>query len=188
MQNVPKTIIIHCTDVSYRQIADQFIPCNGWHRDRDFPLSSLGNFIGYHNLITGEKNYKAREEWEVGAHCNQQENGLSMNFQSLGVCVGFDGDIEFPTPKQYELLQKQVWDWMDKYMISPSRVKFHRDYAKDKTCPGSLITQQWLTDLLTRPKPVPVTPKPEANLCTTEVVKKASAWDNLIAFIKKANQ
>lgn len=89
-----------------------------------------------------------------------------MNFQSLGVCVGFNGDIEMVRPTEYALLQKQVWDWQDFYKIPNENVYFHRYFATQKTCPGSLITDQWLKDLLTRP--LPVVPKPSENICMTQ--------------------
>lgn len=167
-KNKPNAILIHCTDVSYRAIPDQFHPCNGWHKDRTFPMSSLGFYIGYHRIITGDRNYQARLDTDEGAHCNQKENGVSMNFQSLGVCIGFDGDIEMPTTMQYALLQKQVWEWQDQYGIPNERVKFHRDYATDKSCPGSLITKQWLKDLLTRPIPITVPAKPPESMCIAQ--------------------
>jgi len=165
MTNTPKMILIHCTDASYKSIPDQFIPCNGWHKDRDFPLSSLGYYIGYHRLITGEKNYQARLDTDVGAHCNQTVNGLSVNFQSLAVCIGFDGDIEMPTSMQYALTQKQIWDWQDQYHIPNDQVFFHRHFNTEKSCPGSLLSDAWLTTLLTRPTPVVVPPKPLQNMC-----------------------
>lgn len=134
---------------------DQFLACNGWHKDRGFPLSTLGYYVGYHRLITGDKNYQARIDTEEGAHCNQKVNGVSMNFQSLGVCIGFDGDTEYPTDIQANLLREQIWRWMDAYSIPIENVKFHREYATNKTCPGSLITKDWLTKLLQK-TPVPV--------------------------------
>lgn len=151
LKNDPKYIILHCTDYPRSKMADQFLACNSWHKDRDFPVSSLGYFIGYHRMITGEKNYQARLDNDVGAHCNQQLNGLSMNFQSLGICIGFDGDVEYPTNMEYALLQKQVWEWQDRHKIPNENVKFHRDFATSKTCPGSLITNDWLKKLLVRP-------------------------------------
>lgn len=162
--NNPRYIVIHCTDVSYRTAYNQFNSVNIYHRDvRDFPISSHGYYVGYHVLITGDTLYECRKDTDEGAHCNQRVNGISMNFQSLGVCVGFDGDIEMPTPRQYELLQRQVWAWQDKYKIPNENVKFHRVYATDKTCPGSLITDAWLKDLLKRP--APVVEKPEDSKC-----------------------
>lgn len=167
--NNPKFILLHTTDYPRSKMPDQFLACNSWHKDRDFPLSTLGYYIGYHRLITGGKNYQARLDNEVGAHCNQHSNGLSLNFQSLGVCVGFDGDIEPLTATEYALLQKQVWEWQDQYKIPNERVKFHRFYATDKTCPGSLITDTWLKTLLTKPVPITVIPpKPVENMCVAQ--------------------
>lgn len=186
--NNPKYILIHCTDYSYRLLPDQRKACEGWHKDRDFPVSSLGSQVGYHRLVTGGTNYQCRLDTDEGAHCNQLENGLSMNFQSLGICIGFDGDIEMPPSDDYFMLQQQVWDWQDKYNIPASKVRFHRYYAKDKTCPGTLITDQWLQDLLTRPKPVPVIPK--LDTCIAEkaeiaiLTKKVSWYTSIVDKIK----
>lgn len=175
-KNTARYIVIHCTDYSYRKMFDQFVACNGWHKDRDFPISSKGLYIGYHRLITGDLNYQTRADDEEGAHCNQRVNGVSMNFQSLGVCVGFDGDIEQMTPKQYELLQKQVWEWQDKYNITNDRVKLHRDYATDKTCPGKLITDEWLKNFLQRPLPIPPDVKLNACIAEKEDLKVQLKW------------
>lgn len=175
-KNIPKYIVIHCSDVSFRQRYDQLNSINIYHRDeRDFPKSSLGYYVGYHCLITGDKNYKCKEEDEVGAHCNQGFDGktvyptgsgkaLSINYQSLGICIGFDGDIEMPPVTLYKLLQKQIWAWQDKYVIPNENVYFHRYFHSGKTCPGSLIKPQWLIDILKRPEPV--TFKPVENMCT----------------------
>lgn len=151
MLNTPKEIILHETDVSYTKNADQFEAVNTYHKNEGFLRSSLGYFVGYHSLITGDKNYKCKEEWEEGCHTNQlYTDGVSMNLRSLGVCVGFDGDIEMMTTKQYALLQQQIWAWQEKYAIPNSGVKFHRYYNKAKTCPGSLLMQPWLDKLLER--------------------------------------
>lgn len=189
-QNVPKYHVTHCSDVSYAANKDQFNSINTYHRDeREFPKSSLGFFVGYHNLFTGGKQYKCREDWEVGAHCNQGYDGvtvyppgtpgkLSMNYQSLGDCIGFDGDIEMPPLIELGLFQKRLWEVQDKY---PNIIfEFHRDFATGKTCPGSLITPKWLTDLLVRPSTV-IPPKPVEKMCVAqekEIVelKKKLVW------------
>ncbi len=179
--NTPRYIIIHCTDYSYRAMFDQYAACNRWHKERDFSLSSLGLYIGYQRLITGDKNYQCRLDTDVGCHCNQGIDsngravqsptpGTSMNYQSLGVCLGLAGDIELPTGIQHSLLQKQVWEWQDKYKISNDRVFFHRKFALNKTCPGMLITDQWLADLLRRPLPVPAVQVVPADCAAQEQV------------------
>lgn len=155
MTNNPKYIIIHCTDTSYTKSFDQLDAVNQYHKEREFSKSSLGYYVGYHNLITGDTNHVCRLETDEGSHCNQVVNGLSINFQSLGICIGFDGDIEMPTDIQYKLLQEKIWAWQDKYNIPNEMVKFHRDFKPEKTCPGSLITNEWLKKLLSRPSSIP---------------------------------
>lgn len=149
--NNPKYIIVHCSDVSYKISTNQFNSINTYHRDvRQFPRSKNGYYIGYHALITNNRLYRPKEDYEEGAHCNQHVGGLSMNFQSLGICIAFDGDVELPSKADEALLKQQIWKWQDKYNISNDRVLFHRDFAKDKTCPGALITRSWLSNLLVR--------------------------------------
>ena len=188
--NNPKYIILHCSDVSYTAIPDQLKSINQYHRDeRGFPKSSLNFFVGYHYLITGEKEYQCRLDTDEGAHCNQHENGLSLNFQSIGICVGFDGDIEFPTSTQYALLQKRVWALQDKYGIPNEKVRFHRYYATSKTCPGSLITSEWLAKLLIRPVVTSIPPKPVEMRCVAEeaeikALKEQLSWfDRLVTLL-----
>lgn len=157
VSNNPKYILVHCSDVSYRISTSQFKSINDYHRDvRGFPMSVDGNYVGYHRLITGGKNIETRHDNEVGAHCNQVKDGLSMNFQSLGVCIGFDGDVEMPTQADAVMLRDQIWAWQDKYKIPTERVLFHRDFAKDKTCPGKLITRAWLEQLIRRVPKIPM--------------------------------
>ena len=182
MKNQIKYIVIHCSDVSERSIFDQLKSINEYHRDvKMFPKSSLNYWVGYHYLITGNTIYQCRADGDVGSHCNQGYDGikvyppgsglaLSMNYQSCGICWGGDGDIEFPSPKHYELLQKKVWEVQDKYKIPNERVFFHRKFSISKTCPGSLITDQWLKDLLTRPKVIPETPKTDS--CLSVIIEK----------------
>lgn len=161
MKNSPKYIVVHCSDVSYTQIADQYNAVNKSHKDRFGMVSTLGSWIGYHRIITGGKNYKCKEDWEEGAHTNQTVDGISMNLQSLAVCIGFDGDMEMPLDYQYTLASQQIMVWMEQYSIPWQNVKMHRFYNTGKTCPGSLITQEYIDSLshpqITTPPP-PIKP------------------------------
>jgi len=167
--NNPKAIVIHCSDDSYKNCFNQLEKINRYHRDeRGFPKSSLNFWVGYHYLITGDKEYQCRADTDEGAHCNQHKDGLSMNFQSIGICLGMDGDIEYPTSMQYALLQKRIWALQDKYGITNDQVYFHRDFATSKTCPGLLLTKQWLATLLIRPVDVLIPPKPIERTCVAQ--------------------
>lgn len=159
MVNKPKYIIIHCTDVSQKDAWDQFDSVNRYHKGLGFTRSNSGLYVGYHRLITGGRNYKCKEDDEEGCHTNQSENGQSINFQSLGVCVGFDGDVEFPSPEHMKLLKEQVKLWQEQHNIPNIFVKFHRYFNLYKTCPGGLIKQNWLDSILEPSEP---TYKPES--------------------------
>lgn len=148
--NNPEYIIVHCTDIPTSVLFDQFNAVNKYHQSEKYIQSSLGYFVGYHRLITGGKNYKCKEDGEQGSHCNQVVNGSSMNFQSLGVCWGGDGDLEYPNSQDFALLRHQIHEWQDRYGIPNERVKFHRNYNLGKTCPGSLLGGDWLARLLDR--------------------------------------
>lgn len=182
-KNVPKYYLIHCTDVSYTKNKDQFQATNNYHRDvRQFYESEVykGNFVGYHRLFTGGKEYKCKEDWEVGCHCNQGYDGvkvyppgtqgkLSVNYQSIGGCVAFDGDIEEMPLIEKGLLQKHIWEMQDKYQILDKNVLFHRFFTGiSKTCPGSLLDEQWLATLLIRPVETPIPPKPIDRTCVAQ--------------------
>lgn len=162
MTNNPKYIIVHCTDVSEKALFDQFTCVNKYHQGLGFDRSDLGYYVGYHRLITGGKNYKCRNDAEEGDHTNQSENGLTINLQSLGVCVGFDGDIEFPSEVHTNLLREQILTWQAAYNIPDMNVLMHRHFALYKTCPGSKITQWWINELIA--KDVIPTPKPSAQI------------------------
>ena len=145
MNNELKTIIIHCSDLSYNRTRHQFYAIDRWHKQINFPVSSLGYFCGYHKVSTGGIEYTARKDWEIGAHCNTPDkNGKSYNFQSLGYCMGFDGDVEYPLQKDLENCRRTVKEWQKAYNIPDENVIFHRDVNRGKTCPGSLITKEFL--------------------------------------------
>lgn len=146
--NNPTKIVIHCSDIPTSVLNDQFNSINKYHRSQDFPVSTLGIHVGYHRLVTGGKNYKCREDLEIGAHCNTVVDGISMNEQSLGICWGGDGDLEYPDKQSYKLLKKQICEWQDIHNISDENVFFHRNFNTKKTCPGTLLDDSWLEKLI----------------------------------------
>ena len=152
MTNKPKFLILHGTDVSRDKAFSQFLAVNRYHESQDFPKSSLGYFGGYHALIEPDgRTLRYRLDSDEGAHCNQIVDGVSMNLQSLAVCMTGDFDIELPTAPQIESLKDLVQSWQKQYGIPNDRVHFHRDYNTEKTCPGYLLRQEWLNSLLNGP-------------------------------------
>lgn len=157
MENHPKYILVHCSDVSYVTSTDQLKQVNEYHRDvRGFPVSSIKYHVGYHRFITGGKNNQCRLDTDEGAHCNTIVDGVTMNLQSLGICIGFDGDIEMPSVSDVNMLRDQILSWQKQYNIPIEHVMFHRDFdTKGKTCPGTKITRAWLIKLLDTNKSEP---------------------------------
>ena len=146
-ENVPKWILIHTSDVLTSVLKDQLSSINKYHQWRGFPKSFTGYYIGYHALVSNGKLYRTREDTEEGSHCNQQDNGVSLNFQSLGICIAGDHDLETVSPQDLALLKKQVQEWQEKYNIPPERVVAHRKFTPWKTCPGTLLTDEWIKGL-----------------------------------------
>lgn len=188
MTNTPKYIIVHCSDVSYKDIPDQFNSINKYHQQRGFLRSSLGNYVGYHRLITGSKNYECKKDWEEGCHTNQVENGISINLQSLGICIGFDGDKEYPLDYMYKMVGDQIHAWMRQYSIPVENVKMHRHFNTAKTCPGSLITDAYLAQLLKSIIP-PEPTKPSEQQDKQTAILSTEQQNNLrYAIIQAASQ
>lgn len=140
--------MIHCTDI-LSQTPHQFESINIYHRDfRNFPKSSLNLYGGYTRLIHQGKLYTYRTDYDEQAHCNDKVDGVSMNFQSIGIAWGGDGDIEMPSAQDLALIRQEVQFYMGKYNISVERVVPHRKYNKTgKTCPGVLLTDDWIRSL-----------------------------------------
>ncbi len=180
LTNEPTHIIIHTSDVPTNKLWNQLWSINRYHKRQGFPRSRKGYYVGYHRLITGSKNYQCKQDNEVGAHCNTKLSGKSLNYQSLGICVGFDGDIEYMNPTHFKLLKEQVKAWQKYYKISDDYVKFHRDFNKWKTCPGSLIGKEFLANLLHEVKPSEKKLKKQE-----EMLKQLSVLEILLDKLKK---
>lgn len=139
MNNIPKKIIVHHTaDMS---MEPQLQKVNEYHKSRDFPISSLGFFVGYHYLI--EKNgdvIQTRQYWEEGAHT------IGMNMSSIGVCLAGDFDVEYPTNKQMDALGALLNGLLSASSLSPADIVPHRKYA-NKDCYGTMLEDTWAAEL-----------------------------------------
>lgn len=148
-RNIPRFIVIHGTDVSRTKNAHQFAAVNRYHQEREFPISSLGYYVGYHFLLeSGGQLIRARLDSDEGAHTNQVENGVSVNLQSLAICLAGDFDVELPTPEQIAALRPLISQMRKDYAIPAERIRFHRSWATTKTCPGSLLHDDWLATVI----------------------------------------
>ena len=129
----PTYIIIHHTASSRDKTTVSDV--NVWHKVRNFTLSSLNFYVGYHYLIlaTGEV-VQTRQDNEVGCHCVAQ----NMNFKSIGICLTGNFDIEEPTKEQLNSLSDLVEKKLGEFNISKDKVLGHREVSSTE-CPGDSL-------------------------------------------------
>lgn len=155
MVNIPKHIIVHHSITPRDLSADKTQgSINTTHKNRGFPKSALGWYIGYHYIIFGDGSVRQyRGDREVGAHCSQQ----GMNFNSIGVCLAgnFDNPSstpllkpETPSAAQMKALGQLLQQLSAKYNIPKERVVPHRKYAP-KSCFGNVLPDTWAQDIMT---------------------------------------
>lgn len=114
---------------------------NMLHRNRGFPLSNLGYYVGYHFFI--EENGKiiqTRELTETGAHsynCGCQDVDISgvpagmINVRSIGICLAGNFTKDTPKDQQIVALHSLIFLLHKQYGI---RHLLHRE-TKRTSCP-----------------------------------------------------
>lgn len=105
--------------------------------------------IGYHYVIEYVDEMvvirDGRVEDEYGAHeyrkmLNRFGKLVSINFQSIGICLVGDYDKSEPLEDMYSTLESLVSKLIKKYSIPVSNILGHREIdGVHKTCPGKKI-------------------------------------------------
>lgn len=134
--NIPDKIIVHHS--AFVQQASQLAQINQWHKDRDFLLSSLNYYVGYHFLIANDGTVtRTKNDDEEGCHT------IGQNLTSLGVCMEGDFNQEFPSLAQEKALGKLLVELCDKHGISYMSIYPHRKYANTSCC-GTKLPDNWV--------------------------------------------
>lgn len=135
MANRPNKVIVHHS--AAKNPTPQFEAINQWHKDRGFPISVLGFYVGYHYVIEKSGDLRtARYEWEEGAHT------VGQNSQSIGICLVGHFDIELPTAQQAATLGDMLASVCSRYNIDGNEIWAHRNFA-NKSCFGRLLSDDW---------------------------------------------
>jgi N-acetylmuramoyl-L-alanine amidase len=122
-----------------------FVAVNRYHQEKWNFVSSLGFYCGYHYFIEANGQVtQARADFEVGAHCSQRQK----NFDGLGICLAGNFDLETPSQAQLDALKSLIELKMAEHKISRINLRFHRDFAKYKSCPGKNINADFWEKLL----------------------------------------
>lgn len=131
----PKQIIVHHDGVSRKGLSFDII--NQYHKDRHYPLSSLGFHCGYHIFIERDGTIvRARKIDEIGAHTQGQ------NYTALGIGLAGNFDEEDPTPEQENALSKELSILARTFNIDSTEIIPHRTHAP-KTCYGNRLSDTW---------------------------------------------
>ncbi len=156
--NRPRYLVIHHTGgTDANPLADTsgqtFEVVNEYHRERwsASTLSSLGFYIGYHYFIDRAGVVtRGRDDEDEGAHCNQMQDGKSMNLQSIGICLAGNFDATMPTDAQVASLRQLLHDKHQQWNIPVASILPHRHWAP-KTCYGRHLSDSWAHDLIAKP-------------------------------------
>jgi hypothetical protein len=160
--NIPKFLILHheAPSVAIQDNAKRFKIVDSYHK-------SLGwGGCGYQYFIERDGQIiQARQDNEDGAHTK------TKNTTSIGICLAGNMDIQPISESQLKSLKMLIQQKMKQYLIFPSNVVGHRFFAtyslaKEgaqgknitqwktwdntqpyKSCPGSKLTDVWITDL-----------------------------------------
>ena len=120
-------MVHHSADSSTKS---QFLKIDGVHKNRKFPKSLLGFYVGYHFVIDPDgKRWQSRQTSEVGAHSSQACDGGACNVAAVGICLAGDFTKTDPTEEQKVSLHLL---WKD---LGYPRVMIHKD-VKNTACPG----------------------------------------------------
>lgn len=189
MKNNPQNLIIHHSitprDLNVKT-TERSIQNN--HKNRGFPVSSMGWNIGYQYVIYGNGEVRQyRQDSEEGAHTKEQ----GMNFKSIGICLIGDFDKEFPNDVQIASLKRLMQNKIIQYSIPPKNIFPHRKFATYKSCYGSHLGDDWAQRLLTS-KIMPIVYKQNGSdtlyiLIGADILIPITDW-NIFLEISEANK
>lgn len=131
----PQRLIWHHSADAYE--GKQLAKIDAYHKTRDFPISSLGFYVGYHWIIECDGSVvQTRKEDEIGAH------DAGENFNSIGVCFARNMSIQQPTEAQAIAAAKLCGEILKRWHIPITRVEPHR-WDDETECPGTLVEDRW---------------------------------------------
>jgi len=136
----PVRIIVHTTADLYP--FNQLERVDNWHRQLDFPKSSLGYWIGYTYFL--ERNGKVIQ---TRTDTEQQAHVQGYNSDSIGIGVAGNHDYERPTQLQLSAVKNLILHKMTEHSILPDNVFGHRNFTKFKTCPGLMWPESEIKQL-----------------------------------------
>lgn len=119
----PVAVVVHHSGTSDLAMDKAIQSFNNTHKSKGFPVSTTGYYVGYHEIIDAEGNFrKVREYDEEGAHC--KANG--RNFNSIGICMIGDFRGVSPTKAQLDTLVKRLKFHAERLKLKKGDITYHR--------------------------------------------------------------
>jgi hypothetical protein len=136
VENKPTKIIWHHSAVN--STGNQLKGINNYHRQKGFPKSKLGYYVGYHYLIEySGKVIQTREENEPGFHTRGQ------NQNSIGICMSGNFSLFMPSREQEQNIGRLITQIMERWNIPAEKIQPHRQHGATE-CPGKLLSDDWI--------------------------------------------
>ena len=152
---------IHNTGVSYSDVKNQLWAVNNYHRKKFNMKSSLGFYVSYNGFIDGDGTFTQTrligDETAaiVGHNCDKPQTCDTIHF-----CIAFNGDKEVLNQAQRKTLKRlykgdiKLRTLSLDFDITGLEDKFHRDLQFNRTCPGKLMTYDYIKDVLKEDEPM----------------------------------
>ena len=146
---------LHNTAVSYTDVKNQLWSVNNYHKQRWGMKSALGYYVGYNGFIDGDGTFTqtrliGEETISVKGHnCDRPFTCDTVHF-----CFAFNGDREVLNQAQRKTLKRlyngeiNLKVTISDFDITKLEDKFHRDLQANRTCPGKLVTYNYIKDIL----------------------------------------
>jgi len=120
---------------------NQLRAVNEYHKQKFAMQAKSGWWIGYNDFIDTDASIThIRDFGEETAAV------LGHNTDTISVCVAFNGDKELPSDAQLKTLRNYISKIKGTY--PDIEIVFHRDLQPNRTCPGALITQNYLKTVI----------------------------------------
>ena len=128
---IPERIILHCS-------ATKDSGTVSWGSIRKYHIEvkhslAIGYHFGIENINGQLEILMGRMPNEVGAHCKDHNVG------SIGICVVGDYDTDHLTLEHEATIAKLLRWLMAAYRIPIDEIYGHRDFNKEKSCPGEYL-------------------------------------------------
>ena len=173
-------IAIHHTAVSRFEATSQLKAVDRYHKERGYNKSSLGYYVGYNYFC--DVDGTITQTREIGEETMAQV-GHNCIGGSCAISIGIAGDFaqELPADAQIEAVRDLLKELQVTYPSVP--VVGHRELQANRTCPGALLTQEYINVRLLGNVP-PTPPDEEAR---KEALRKQlrEAQITLIGLLRK---